>query len=119
RISKRDPMDYVARYAISEEKLAQQYIKPNFVTTDLADLEKWVRDRAQALADAGNVYLTKLRGNLQLPQLLPTEQASAHAFDNDGTDGPAAEPERHRAPAPSGSPHQQPDGRDGAELRAE
>lgn len=83
RISKRDPLDYVARYRISEKKLRQQYIDPCFVETKLADLEKWVRSRAQALADAGNAYLARLRGDLKLPQLLPTDQASENAYEND------------------------------------
>ena len=61
RISKKSPLDYVERYGISPEKLAQQYITADFVTCSYDGFPQWLQQRAEALAQAGNGYLSELR----------------------------------------------------------
>lgn len=62
RISKKAPMDYVARYKITPEKLEQQFIDPKFTEVPISEFERWVRRRAERLAREGNAYLTELMG---------------------------------------------------------
>jgi hypothetical protein len=61
RILAKDPMDYIERYEISDEKLAQQYITNELSKTQAADYEQWLENRAIALAIAGNDYLAGIR----------------------------------------------------------
>jgi hypothetical protein len=72
RINAKDPMDYVERYGpgkhdkveITVEKLAQQFIGEDIKTCPVAGYEAWLNARAKKLADAGNVFLAKLKGDL-------------------------------------------------------
>lgn len=64
RISAKDPLSYVTKYKISDEKLRAQYIEPSFVKIDHGGYEAWLRQRAQRLADESNAFLKQLRGNL-------------------------------------------------------
>lgn len=83
RISKKDPMDYVVRYNIGPDKLAQQHIGEDLAITDVGTLPAWVQKRAETLADAGNAYLSLLRGDLQLPEAVASGEGSEHAFSQD------------------------------------
>ncbi|HEX9991084.1 MAG TPA: DUF262 domain-containing protein [Chloroflexia bacterium] len=61
RISAKNPMDYLVRYKISDEKLAQQFIESDLVTTSVGNYEQWLIGRAQRLAEAANTFLGKLK----------------------------------------------------------
>lgn len=61
RISAKAPLDYVARYGISEQKLRQQFIDPTFTALGISDYSTWVRSRAEGLADAANNFMAELR----------------------------------------------------------
>jgi len=64
RISAKEPMNYVQRYGITAEKLAQQYIEESVIKLSVSDFESWLNKRAQTLADAGNAFLDALREGL-------------------------------------------------------
>ena len=81
RISKKDPMDYVVRYGITDDKLAQQFIGISLASTSLDAFPEWVMDRAQKLVDAGNAYFASLRGDLSIPEPLPSEAAVENAYE--------------------------------------
>lgn len=81
RISKRDPLDYIARYAITADKLKQQYIDADLVRTSLDVFPGWLQRRAEALAAAANDYLNELRGDLALPAVAAEEEVTEHAYD--------------------------------------
>lgn len=61
RISARAPMEYIAKYDITPEKLKAQFISDDVTTISLSQYEAWLQKRAQLLADAANVYLDALR----------------------------------------------------------
>ncbi len=61
RISAKDPMDYVVRYKITEDKLRQQFIEEDIARTTIGDFDSWLNRRAQRLADAANVILNELK----------------------------------------------------------
>lgn len=81
RISKKNPMDYVGRYAITTERLNQQYIDGDLASIELSDFPSWLARRAEKLATATNDYLTTLRGDLVLPAMVASEDTSEHAYD--------------------------------------
>jgi len=60
RISAKDPMSYIAKYKITKEKLAQQFIDPASLSISHDRYEEWLRRRAKTLADAGNAFLAEL-----------------------------------------------------------
>jgi hypothetical protein len=60
RISAKDPMDYIKRYKISQDKLAQQFIGEDITQLAVENYEKWLGNRAKVLADAGNNFLVSL-----------------------------------------------------------
>ncbi|MBM4429884.1 MAG: DUF262 domain-containing protein [Chloroflexi bacterium] len=64
RISAKEPMNYIQRYGITAEKLAQQYIEDGVVKLSVSNFEDWLNRRAQTLADAGNAFLDELKGGL-------------------------------------------------------
>jgi hypothetical protein len=64
RISAADPMSYVTKYGISAEKLAQQFIDPDFTTTSIEKYPEWLERRAERLVEAANTFLTELRAPL-------------------------------------------------------
>jgi hypothetical protein len=64
RISARAPLDYVARYGITPEKLLQQSIDPSFTSVPTTGFEDWLGTRADRLAAASNDFLSSLRKTL-------------------------------------------------------
>jgi hypothetical protein len=60
RISAKDPMGYIAKYQITNEKLMQQFIDPTSISLSPAGYEDWVRARAKRLAEVGNEFLAEL-----------------------------------------------------------
>lgn len=60
RISAKDPMGYVSKYKITDEKLTQQFIEPKSLAIALSEYEAWVRARAAHIAQIGNEFLTEL-----------------------------------------------------------
>jgi len=64
RISAADPMSYVTKYGISQEKLSQQFIDPDFTMIPMAEFPEWLERRADRLAEVGNAFLTDLRSPL-------------------------------------------------------
>ena len=64
RISAKAPMDYVEKYKITDEKLQQQYIGKEIRNLGPDKYEEWMLTRAKQLADVGNEFLTRLRGDL-------------------------------------------------------
>jgi hypothetical protein len=60
RISAKDPMDYIDRYAISHEKLAQQFIDTDVGSMLVDNFQGWLAGRAGRLADASNSFLAEL-----------------------------------------------------------
>lgn len=60
RISANDPMGYIAKYKISNEKLVQQFIDPASMPPSPAGYEAWLRVRAKRLAEVGNEFLATL-----------------------------------------------------------
>lgn len=64
RISAKDPLDYIDRYAITSEKLRQQYIEDDLKAMTVRGYRDWLLARAQRLADAGNAYLAALRAGM-------------------------------------------------------
>jgi hypothetical protein len=69
RISARDPMDYVAKYKISENKLKQQCISDLGATT-VEDFPNWLLRRAEGLAAASNQFLEDLRAGTPIPSVV-------------------------------------------------
>jgi hypothetical protein len=82
RISKKDPMDYVQRYGISDLKLEQQNVDADLRLTPIDAFPAWVARRAEKLANAGNAFLARLRGNLAFPETAPAATAE-HAFSSE------------------------------------
>ena len=60
RISAKDPMKYIEKYKISDEKLKQQYINPKSLSPPQEDYETWVVGRASTLAEKANEFLAEL-----------------------------------------------------------
>jgi hypothetical protein len=83
RISKKNPMDYVGRYAIPSEKLRQQDIDGDLAETPLSEFPSWLGRRADTLAAATNEYLGGLKGDLALPAVVASEDTAEHAYDAD------------------------------------
>jgi hypothetical protein len=61
RISSKNPMDYIKRYAISPDKLEQQLIKNDIELMTIDGYETWLNKRAERLAASGNEFLAELR----------------------------------------------------------
>jgi hypothetical protein len=65
RISAKDPMDYIERYAIGSEKLLQQFIEPDIPSMTVANFPTWLAARSGRLADAANAMLDTLRPDIE------------------------------------------------------
>lgn len=65
RIRARDPMDYLTRYRITEEKLHQQFVSTDRETFRVDRYEQFLTDRAKMLAQEAERYLDRLRKTLQ------------------------------------------------------
>jgi len=63
RISAKSPLEYVKKYKITEEKLEQQYIEPDFITVPVNEFDAWTHKRAEKLAEEANKFLAELRSN--------------------------------------------------------
>ena len=64
RISDKEPMNYIQKYKISQDKLNQQFILDDITSTSAGQYEAWLLKRAQLLAKAGNEFLNELKGGL-------------------------------------------------------
>jgi hypothetical protein len=64
RISDKEPMNYIQKYKIGQDKLNQQFIFDDITSTSAGQYETWLLKRAQTLAEAGNKFLNELNGNL-------------------------------------------------------
>lgn len=73
RISAADPLSYVTKYGISQEKLDQQFIAPDFTTTSTGQYPEWLERRAERLTQEGNLFLAELRSPLDLYQATAVE----------------------------------------------
>lgn len=60
RISAKDPMNYITKYKITDQKLAQQYVEPTSLSVSPDGYEEWLRRRAKLLANASNEFLAEL-----------------------------------------------------------
>lgn len=60
RISAKDPMRYIDKYKITDQKLAQQFVDPATLSLSHEGYEEWVRNRANRLAEVGNEFLAEL-----------------------------------------------------------
>jgi len=60
RISAKDPMSYIQKYKITDQKLAQQFVDPATISLSYEGYETWVRNRAKRLAEVGNELLAEL-----------------------------------------------------------
>jgi hypothetical protein len=65
RISAADPLSYVTKYQITQDKLDQQFIDPDFTTIPTAKYAEWLERRAERLAKEGNAFLAELRAPLE------------------------------------------------------
>lgn len=64
RISAKDPMNYITKYKITPDRLAQQFIEAEIVNIAPLQYESWLRERAQRLAKEGNELLAEFKGDL-------------------------------------------------------
>lgn len=64
RISAKNPLDYVSRYKITPDKLAQQFIDLDFTEVTFDQFGDWLQKRANRLASEANTFLTELKGTL-------------------------------------------------------
>lgn len=60
RISAKDPMSYIAKYKITREKLAQQFVEVSALSVSHDGYDEWLRTRAEQLAMVGNEFLAEL-----------------------------------------------------------
>lgn len=74
RISARDPLDYLDRYKISDEKLAQQFVPVKRDSLTLDRYPQFLNDRSNALATEANSYLTSLAVGLAAPETVEVSQ---------------------------------------------
>jgi hypothetical protein len=62
RINAKDPMDYLDRYKISNDKLEQQLIPTERAQFQVDNYPRFIECRAKTLAQRANSYLNSLRG---------------------------------------------------------
>jgi hypothetical protein len=60
RISAKDPMKYIVKYEISDQKLSQQFIDPKSISLSQEGYKTWVQDRAARLAEVANGFFAEL-----------------------------------------------------------
>jgi hypothetical protein len=65
RISAKNPMEYLKKYKISDDKLTQQFITTNLGVTSIEKYPGFLKDRAQVLAAEANKYLGALRNGIE------------------------------------------------------
>ncbi|MFQ5859161.1 MAG: hypothetical protein ACE5LU_26475, partial [Anaerolineae bacterium] len=66
RISAKDPMHYIERYRISNEKLAQQFIPTDRNEFSVEKYQSFLKNRAKRLTEQANMYLASLRKEIEL-----------------------------------------------------
>src|SRR2546427_8786472 len=64
RINSKNPIDYLDRYKIPVEKLAQQYIPTDRGQFRVENYPSFLKNRAEELTKQANDYLLKLSGEL-------------------------------------------------------
>lgn len=64
RISAKDPLDYLKRYNITDEKLAQQFIRIDRGQFRIEDYPVFLKNRAEELAKQSNAFLAELSAKL-------------------------------------------------------
>lgn len=64
RISAKSPLEYIAKYNITPDKLQAQFVTDDITKVEISDYEQWLNRRAEALASATNTYLNELRKSL-------------------------------------------------------
>jgi hypothetical protein len=60
RISAKDPMKYITKYEISDEKLSQQFIDPGAISLSQEGYKTWVQGRATRLAEVAKDFLAEI-----------------------------------------------------------
>jgi hypothetical protein len=65
RISAKRPMTYIAKYKITDEKMAQQFIGSDITSLGANEYEAWLKARAAKLASVGNSFLAELKEGLE------------------------------------------------------
>jgi len=65
RISAKNPMEYLKKYKISDDKLTQQFITTSLGATSIEKYPGFLKDRAQVLAVEANKYLGALRSGIE------------------------------------------------------
>jgi hypothetical protein len=60
RVSAKNPMDYLDRYKISDDKLTQQFIPASRKEFQAEKFSDFLQDRAMALAGGANAFLNSL-----------------------------------------------------------
>ena len=65
RIKAKEPMNYIAKYQITDAKLQRQFIDPGIKALSAPEYEGWLRERAQTLADQGNTFLAEFGSGLR------------------------------------------------------
>ncbi len=66
RISAKDPMEYLKKYKITNEKLSQQFIATDLATTTIDKYPSFIKDRSQTLSGEANAYLSDLRKDIEI-----------------------------------------------------
>lgn len=65
RISAKNPMEYLEKYKITTDKLAQQYIPENLKETPVEKYLEFLKQRSQVLVAEANKYLGALRDGIE------------------------------------------------------
>jgi hypothetical protein len=65
RISAKNPMEYLQKYKISADKLADQFITSDLGSTPAEKYSEFLKGRAQALSAEANKYLGALRDGIE------------------------------------------------------
>ena len=69
RISAKNPMEYLHKYKITADKLAQQFITKDLATISVDKYPDFLKTRAQVLAAEANKYLARLRDGIEAKQV--------------------------------------------------
>jgi len=64
RISAKNPMDYLDRYKISDEKLSQQFVPAEREKFSIEKFPQFLEERARVLSEQANMYLQHLNAGL-------------------------------------------------------
>jgi Protein of unknown function DUF262 len=65
RISAKNPMDYLTKYKITADKLADQFIPTDLGATPIEKYPEFLKGRAQRLSEMSNKYLAALRDGIE------------------------------------------------------